>query len=62
MSFRLLGIAQRKNSAVTTRKGTSRPAGISGASMSSPNRAPPDPTGPVEMLNVHPFYLFTDSL
>ena len=30
-SVRLLGIAQRKNSGVTTRNGSIRPAGISGA-------------------------------
>ena len=35
MSFKLFGIAHRKNSTVTTRNGNSLPAGIKGASMSS---------------------------
>ena len=50
----LLGMAQRKNSAVTTMKGNSRPAGISGASISSFCDGPrSDPINPVEMLKMN---------
>src|ERR1700722_11847407 len=51
MSFRLLGMAQRKNSAVTTTNGISRPFGISGASDSASIGGPDsDRIDPVEML------------
>ena len=53
MSFRLLGMAHRKKSAVTTRKGNSRPTGIKGASISSFSAGPCfGPIKPVEMLKV----------
>src|ERR1035438_10071333 len=54
ISLRLLGVAQRKNSAVTTMKGSSRPAGISGAAISSFCDGPrSDPINPVEMLKMN---------
>ena len=54
MSFKLFGIAHRKNSTVTTRNGNSRPAGINCASMSSLfcDGAFPCAIGPPEMFKM----------
>src|ERR1039458_3125670 len=52
MSFKLFGIAHRKNSTVTMTNGSSRPAGINWASMSSFLFSEGELPGPTELLKV----------